>query len=132
MAIFFLFRYYLQHYVVTSREVKRFDGVTRSPVYAMFSENIKGLSTIKAYNSQKDFHNRFMENLDLNGSWLMAFLLTSRWIGFRMDGISALVMLFSVTSAIVLGKSVGSIAGSDWTYIVQNACRCHQKCWVWH
>ena len=53
VAIFFVFRYYLRRYVVTSREVKRFDGVTRSPVYAMFSENIKGLSTIRAYNCQE-------------------------------------------------------------------------------
>ena len=110
VAISFIFRYYLRHYVVTSREVKRFDGITRSPVYAIFSENIKGLSTIRAYNSQEDFHSRFMESLDLNGSWLMAFLLTSRWIGYRLDGISASVMLFSVTSAIILAKSVGSVA----------------------
>ena len=110
VAISFIFRYYLHHYVVTSREVKRFDGITRSPVYAMFSENIKGLSTIRAYNCQNEFQNRFMESLDLNGSWWIVFLLTSRWIGFRMDGISAFVMLCVVFLAIILAKTVGSIS----------------------
>lgn len=36
-------------YVVTSREVKRFEAVTRSPVYADFSSTLIGLPTIRAY-----------------------------------------------------------------------------------
>ena len=114
MLIFFagvsiIFWLYWQHYVVTSREIKRFDGITRSPVYAMLSENIKGLSTIRAYGYESDFQNRFMDSLNLNGSWWVAFLLSSRWIGFRMDGVSASVMLFSVSSAIILAKTVQAI-----------------------
>ena len=91
---------------MTSREIKRYDGVTRSPVYAMISANLKGLPTIRAYKKEKEFQDRFLEAVDLNGTWWSAFLLTSRWVGVRMDFISTLVMLFSVLLALLLSKKV--------------------------
>ena len=35
-----------------AREVKRYDAISRSPIYAHFSETLGGLSTIRAYNLQ--------------------------------------------------------------------------------
>ena len=95
-----------RRYIVTAREIKRFDGITRSPVYAMLSEDIKGHPTIRAHGIEIDFQRRFEEALDLNGSWWTAFLLTSRWLGFRLDGIVALVMFFSVFLNLTLANKV--------------------------
>lgn len=44
-----LFAYIRNRYISTSREVKRLEAVTRSPVYAAFSATLKGLPTIRAY-----------------------------------------------------------------------------------
>ena len=96
-----------ERYIKIAREVKRFDGITRSPVYAMLSENIKGLSTIRAYGKAEDFQERFEEAVNLNGSWWTSFLALGRWFALRLDGLSALIMLFSTISAIFLSKNVG-------------------------
>jgi ATP-binding cassette, subfamily C (CFTR/MRP), member 1 len=67
------------YYLTTSRETRRLDGVTRSPVYAMFSATLKGLPTIRAYMIAPRFRKDFLTALELNGSWFMAYLSCSRY-----------------------------------------------------
>jgi ATP-binding cassette, subfamily C (CFTR/MRP), member 1 len=53
-SIFLLFIftfYYLaqRYYIKTSRELTRLDSISRSPIYALFSETLDGLTTIRAF-----------------------------------------------------------------------------------
>jgi hypothetical protein len=44
-----LFYFVRTRYNVAARECKRWEAVSRSPVYAFFTQSIKGLPTIRAY-----------------------------------------------------------------------------------
>ncbi|CAI5930109.1 unnamed protein product [Closterium sp. NIES-64] len=46
LLLFYIVYLYFQN---TAREVKRWDSVTRSPVYSQFAEALNGLATIRAY-----------------------------------------------------------------------------------
>lgn len=55
-----------QIYIRSSREVKRLDSISRSPIYAHFSETLAGISTIRSYNKQDEFINHNQNKLDSN------------------------------------------------------------------
>eukprot|EP00210_Caulerpa_lentillifera_P001049 g1012.t1 len=118
-VIIYLFGRLRRHYVVTSREIRRYDATTRSPVYAMLSSNIKALPTIHAFQKKEDFQKKFLRALDLNGSWWMAFLSASRWVAFRMDCFVAAACVLSVTLTVALVDQVSEeVIGLALVYIV--------------
>ena len=51
VLVVFLSNYYLK----TARELKRLESITRSPVFAHFSETLIGLDTIRTRGRQRDF-----------------------------------------------------------------------------
>lgn len=55
-------RYYLR----TSRELKRLDSVSRSPIYAHFQESLGGITTIRAYRQQQRFAQENEWRVDAN------------------------------------------------------------------
>ena len=80
-------------FVTTSRELKRHEGLARSPIYAMMSECISGTATIRANNATKFMREKFENYHDAHSRAFFAFLSSSRWVGFRMDS-----MMFILTS----------------------------------
>jgi len=42
-------------YVACARQIKRLDSVSKSPIYAFFSETLNGTSSIRAYRQQRRF-----------------------------------------------------------------------------
>jgi ATP-binding cassette subfamily C (CFTR/MRP) protein 10 len=47
-----LVRLMQKYYRATSRELRRLDGISRSPIYTSFSEALEGAATIRAFRAQ--------------------------------------------------------------------------------
>ena len=45
----YMYLRFLQYYRRTSRELKRLDSISRSPIFSSFSETLSGLATIRAF-----------------------------------------------------------------------------------
>jgi ATP-binding cassette subfamily C (CFTR/MRP) protein 1 len=104
-----IFYYIYSHFRKTSRELKRFDGVTRSPVYSSFGEMLNGISTIRAYRRQDYFFEQFCTIADENFRHFFSFFQTSRWLALRLDLVSNVVILFVSLIAVLMidyGKKV--------------------------
>ena len=63
LVLIFFQRLYLQ----TSRQVKRLESVTKSPIYSLFGETLLGISTIRAFKRQRTFLRKCQHLVDLNG-----------------------------------------------------------------
>ncbi|XP_068428332.1 ATP-binding cassette sub-family C member 4-like [Clinocottus analis] len=87
LAVFLFLRcYFLQ----TSRDIKRLESTTRSPVFSHLSSSLQGLSTIRAFKVQQRFQQMFDGYQDLHSEAWFLFLTTSRWFAVRLDGICSI------------------------------------------
>ena len=107
-------------YLATSREIKRIESVSKSPVYALFSGSLSGLACIRAAKLQGYFRAAFIENLDRFHRPHFLFLAGSRWVGIRLDGISNVIVLsVCITVVCLRGRMSPALAGVVLTQSMQ-------------
>ncbi|KAL3796991.1 hypothetical protein ACHAW5_002761 [Stephanodiscus triporus] len=89
-------------FATTSRELKRLEGLARSPIFAMLSESLSGISTIRANNALDFFQDKFRRVHDAHGRAFFAFISCSRWLGFRMDALMFIFLTVASFAAVVV------------------------------
>lgn len=102
-----LYLYIQRYYLRTSRELKRLDSVSRSPIYAHFQESLSGINTIRAYRQSKRF---IMENewrVDANLRAYYPSINANRWLAVRLEFIGSIIILSAAGFAII-SVSTGS------------------------
>ncbi len=97
-----LFYFIQEFYRKTSRELKRLDAVSRSPLYTLFGETLVGLSTIRAYAKEEIFLEKHHKTSDENAKHFFIFWSCSRWLAMRLDFISNVVVLAVGLIAVVM------------------------------
>ncbi|KAE9300185.1 hypothetical protein PF008_g23063, partial [Phytophthora fragariae] len=107
-------------YQSSARELKRLDGVTRSPFLNLMSETISGIETVRAFKMVDAFAAR-SETL-LNDNMKNYFLLqtAARWFDMRTDWFVSLIIGVVALLAVATKSSVGAaVAGLSLTYASQ-------------
>ncbi len=89
--IFFILR---RTFVSTSRELKRLEGLGRSPIFAIMSESLGGIATIRSNAKIGYFKQKFQDAHDAHSRAYFAFIASSRWFAFKLD-----VLSFVLTAA---------------------------------
>lgn len=88
-------------YVRTSRELSRLESESRSPIYALFSETLEGLVTVKAFRSQSVFLDRMHRLLDSNVQAYFLNFSANCWLAVRLEVAAALGITFAALFAVV-------------------------------
>ena len=118
--------YYIQRYYLrTSRELKRLDSVSKSPIYAHFQESLGGLTTIRAYRQQRRFALENEWRVDANLRTYFPSINANRWLAVRLEFIGSVVIFAAAIFAIVAvtagagrGPSAGMV-GLSLSYALQ-------------
>lgn len=98
---------YQKYYLRTSRELKRLESVSRSPIFAHFQESLGGITTIRAYRQQDKFALENEWRMDANLRAQFPSLSCNRWLAVRLEFIGSVIILASAIFAIV-SVSTGS------------------------
>ena len=69
----------------TSRELKRIEGTTRSPIFSSYQEMLAGLDTIRAFDVSHRFIQANQTKVNFNTSAYLMFQMASRWLALRLD-----------------------------------------------
>ncbi|UJR06718.1 hypothetical protein I4U23_011005 [Adineta vaga] len=99
-------------YLCSSRQLKRLESVTRSPIYTLFSSSFDGLTSIRAFNVQDDFLNMFMERIDTNSRAYFILSTSAYWFGLRLDVIVSFLTLVTALLAVALRHQIESSAAA--------------------
>ncbi|KAK2057847.1 hypothetical protein LY76DRAFT_593835 [Colletotrichum caudatum] len=119
LVYYWIQRYYLR----TSRELKRLDSVTKSPIYAHFQESLGGISTIRAYRQQQRFELENEWRVDANLKAYFPSISANRWLAVRLEFIGALVIFSAaggMVSTVASGRQVSEgMVGLAMSYALQ-------------
>uniref|UniRef100_A0A8C1FIN8 Canalicular multispecific organic anion transporter 1 n=1 Tax=Cyprinus carpio carpio TaxID=630221 RepID=A0A8C1FIN8_CYPCA len=101
--------YFVQRfYVATSRQLRRLDSVSRSPIYSHFGETVSGISVIRAYGHQQRFLKQNEDTIDQNLKSVYPWIVSNRWLAMRLEFLGNLVVFFSALFAVISRDSLNS------------------------
>ncbi|XP_033954587.1 ATP-binding cassette sub-family C member 4-like isoform X2 [Pseudochaenichthys georgianus] len=111
IPLLFIFLYLRCFYLHTSRDIKRLESTTRSPVFSHLSSSLQGLWTIRAFRAEERLTKAFDAHQDLHTEAWFLFLMTSRWFALYLDSICSVFITFVTFGCIPLrdGLNAGEV-----------------------
>jgi ATP-binding cassette subfamily C (CFTR/MRP) protein 4 len=88
-------------FVSTTRELKRLEGMARSPIFAMMSESLNGIATIRSNDKVEYFKTKFEEIHDAHTRAFFSFAASSRWFATQMDFLAFILMSMASLLAVL-------------------------------
>ncbi|NXT25434.1 MRP1 protein, partial [Syrrhaptes paradoxus] len=107
-------------YVATSRQLKRLESVSRSPVYSHFNETLLGVSVIRAFEEQKRFIKQNDMKVDENQKAYYPSIVANRWLAVRLEYVGNCIVLFAALFAVMArNKLSAGLVGLSVSYSLQ-------------
>ncbi|KAJ7110239.1 multidrug resistance-associated ABC transporter [Mycena crocata] len=94
-------------YGQASRDMRRLDSVTRSPLYSMYSETIAGVSILRAFGASSKFLRDMLRHVDTNCNpsyWTWGI---NRWLTIRLTSLASIITAMMALLA-VLSKDISA------------------------
>ncbi|XP_025100797.1 LOW QUALITY PROTEIN: canalicular multispecific organic anion transporter 2-like [Pomacea canaliculata] len=120
-AVPLIFFYFVMQtlYVPSSRQLRRFDSISRSPIYVHFNETISGATCIRAFGATERFIVQNEKLVDNNNVYIYANVSSWRWLKIRLELIGNLTSVFAALFTIMADDLSASLAGLSVSYALQ-------------
>uniref|UniRef100_A0A8D1ZQH8 Multidrug resistance-associated protein 1 n=1 Tax=Sus scrofa TaxID=9823 RepID=A0A8D1ZQH8_PIG len=116
LIYFFVQRFY----VASSRQLKRLESVSRSPVYSHFNETLLGVSVIRAFEVQERFIRQSDLKVDENQKAYYPSIVANRWLAVRLEFVGNCIVLFAALFAVISRHNLSAgLVGLSVSYSLQ-------------
>ncbi len=115
VPILFVYVKILNFFREVSRETKRVESISRSPVFSHFSETLGGIGTIQAYNQTERFISDFEVKVDIQTQATYNNKSADRWLSTRLEILGAFIAGLAAVfaCAVVINGSFGITGDSS-------------------
>uniref|UniRef100_A0A8C8DWC3 Multidrug resistance-associated protein 1 n=1 Tax=Oryzias sinensis TaxID=183150 RepID=A0A8C8DWC3_9TELE len=115
-----LYFFVQRFYVASSRQLKRLESVSRSPIYTHFSETLLGTSVIRAFGEQERFIHESDQRVDHNQKAYYPGIVANRWLAVRLEFVGNCIVSFAALFAVLARESLSpGIMGLSISYALQ-------------
>ncbi|KAK3908119.1 Multidrug resistance-associated protein 5 [Frankliniella fusca] len=99
------------------RDLKRLENTTRSPVFSNLLETAQGLNTIRAFNKETEYIQKFFQLFDENTTCNYLWNVGMRWLAVRINLLAVLSVTTVAFLAVILhGHVAPAMAGLALSY----------------
>nr|CAD7454509.1 unnamed protein product [Timema tahoe] len=107
-------------YIATSRQLKRLESISRSPIVSHFGESIIGAPIIRAYGVSQDFLKEAERRVDFNQACYYPSIIANRWLAVRLEIIGSIIIFFASLFAVLGRESMDpGLVGLSVSYALQ-------------
>ncbi|KAH6911449.1 ATP-binding cassette transporter, partial [Coprinopsis sp. MPI-PUGE-AT-0042] len=98
-------------YGQASRDIRRLDSVSRSPLYSIYGETIAGVPVLRAYGASSKLLRDMIRLVDTNSNAYYWMWGVSRWLSIRFNLLSAVIIVTIGIACLVTPDISASLAG---------------------
>eukprot|EP00698_Gefionella_okellyi_P017609 TRINITY_DN5180_c0_g1_i1.p1 TRINITY_DN5180_c0_g1~~TRINITY_DN5180_c0_g1_i1.p1 ORF type:complete len:1377 (-),score=356.53 TRINITY_DN5180_c0_g1_i1:83-4213(-) len=98
VIIFYFIAYFYRH---SSVELQRLESLSRSPIFASFSEVLTGVSSIRAYHAQPRFAAKNSAQVNQNTRAYLTLQVANQWLGVRLDSLCYILVYLASTFLVI-------------------------------
>lgn len=91
VPLFVCYMSYQNYYGKSCRELQRLDNISKSPIYAHFTQTLNGLVTIRAFEMVKKSERDQSHKINQNTKAFLLLNLINRWLGVRLEWLGAVI-----------------------------------------
>merc|ERR1711892_223969 len=95
-------------YIKTSRQIKRLESSSNSPIYAHLNETVRGISSIKAFRQVPRFPQDFENLISSNLKFSYYSVMCGRWLNLRTEIVAQILVLAASLVAVVNRETFSS------------------------
>ncbi|KAH7366157.1 hypothetical protein KP509_18G065700 [Ceratopteris richardii] len=101
-----LYYWYQNFYITSSREITRLDSITKAPLIYHFSETVAGVETVRCFRKEESFSRQNLSHTNRNMKMDFHNNTANEWLGLRLETMGTAILCATAFLLVVLPSNL--------------------------